>query len=68
MTSLSRKYEDTLSTKARLMDNDYKISESKKLDLLDEVPCGDKYPYMPVHTRRSSWRLGGAALTRGGYN
>jgi len=37
-----QKYEDTLN-KARLLDNDYK-SMSKKLDLLDEVPCGDKYP------------------------
>jgi DNA repair exonuclease SbcCD ATPase subunit len=37
-----QKYEDTLNS-ARLLDNDYK-SMSKKLDLLDEVPCGDKYP------------------------
>jgi len=37
-----QKYEDTLN-KARLLDNDYK-SMSKKLDLLDEVPCSDKYP------------------------
>ena len=37
-----QKYEDTLN-KARLLDSDYK-SMSKKLDLLDEVPCGDKYP------------------------
>jgi exonuclease SbcC len=37
-----QKYEDTLN-KARLLDNDYK-SMSKKLELLDEVPCGDKYP------------------------
>ena len=37
-----QKYDDTLN-KARLLDNDYK-SMSKKLDLLDEVPCGDKYP------------------------
>jgi DNA repair exonuclease SbcCD ATPase subunit len=37
-----QKYDDTLN-KARLLDNDYK-SLSKKLDLLDEVPCGDKYP------------------------
>ena len=37
-----QKYEDTLN-KARLLDNDYK-SMSKKLDLLNEVPCGDKYP------------------------
>ena len=37
-----QKYEDTLN-KARLLDNDYK-SLSKKLDLLDEVPCSDKYP------------------------
>jgi DNA repair exonuclease SbcCD ATPase subunit len=37
-----QKYEDTLN-KARLMDNDYK-GMSKKLDLLDEVPCGDAFP------------------------
>jgi len=37
-----QKYDDTLN-KARLLDNDYK-SMSKKLDLLDEVPCGDKFP------------------------
>tara|TARA_R110002020_G_scaffold196776_1_gene397776 strand:- start:513 stop:2840 length:2328 start_codon:yes stop_codon:yes gene_type:complete len=37
-----QKYEDTLN-KARLLDNDYK-SMSKKLDLLNQVPCGDKYP------------------------
>jgi DNA repair exonuclease SbcCD ATPase subunit/DNA repair exonuclease SbcCD nuclease subunit len=37
-----QKYDDTLN-KARLLDNDYK-SLSKKLELLDEVPCGDKYP------------------------
>jgi DNA repair exonuclease SbcCD ATPase subunit/DNA repair exonuclease SbcCD nuclease subunit len=37
-----QKYEETLN-KARLLDNDYR-SLSKKLDLLDEVPCGDKYP------------------------
>ena len=37
-----QKYEDTLN-KARLLDNDYKAL-SKKLELLDEVPCGDKYP------------------------
>jgi len=37
-----QKYEDTLNS-ARLLDNDYR-SMSKKLDLLDEVPCGDKYP------------------------
>ena len=37
-----QKYEDAVN-EARLMDNDYK-SMSKKLDLLDEVPCGDKFP------------------------
>ena len=37
-----QKYEDAVN-EARLMDNDYK-SLSKKLDLLDEVPCGDKFP------------------------
>jgi DNA repair exonuclease SbcCD ATPase subunit len=37
-----QKYDDTLN-KARLLDNDYK-SMSKKLDLLDEVPCGDSFP------------------------
>jgi len=36
-----QKYEDTIH-KARLMDNDYK-GMSKKLELLDEVPCGDQY-------------------------
>jgi DNA repair exonuclease SbcCD ATPase subunit/DNA repair exonuclease SbcCD nuclease subunit len=36
-----QKYDDTLN-KARILDNDYK-SLSKKLELLDEVPCGDKY-------------------------
>jgi DNA repair exonuclease SbcCD ATPase subunit/DNA repair exonuclease SbcCD nuclease subunit len=36
-----QKYDDTLN-KARLLDNDYK-SLSKKLELLDEVPCGDKF-------------------------
>jgi len=37
-----QKYEDAVN-EARLMDNDYK-SMSKKLELLDEVPCGDKFP------------------------
>jgi DNA repair exonuclease SbcCD ATPase subunit/DNA repair exonuclease SbcCD nuclease subunit len=37
-----QKYEDAVN-EARLLDNDYK-SMSKKLDLLDEVPCGDKFP------------------------
>jgi DNA repair exonuclease SbcCD ATPase subunit/DNA repair exonuclease SbcCD nuclease subunit len=36
-----QRYEDTIH-KARLMDNDYK-GMSKKLQLLDEVPCGDQY-------------------------
>jgi DNA repair exonuclease SbcCD ATPase subunit/DNA repair exonuclease SbcCD nuclease subunit len=37
-----QKYNETIN-KARLMDNEYK-GLSKKLELLDEVPCGDKYP------------------------
>ena len=37
-----QKYEDTVNS-ARLLDNDYKAM-TKKLDLLDEVPCGNKYP------------------------
>jgi len=37
-----QKYEDTVN-RARLLDNNYKTM-SKKLDLLDEVPCGNKYP------------------------
>ena len=37
-----QKYEDTVN-KARLMDNDYKAM-FKKIELLDEVPCGNKYP------------------------
>ena len=37
-----RKYDETVN-KARLMDNDYKTM-SKKLDLLDEVPCGSQFP------------------------
>ena len=37
-----QKYEDTVNA-ARLLDNDYKAM-TKKLDLLDEVPCGNKYP------------------------
>ncbi len=36
------KYEDTIN-KARLLDNDYK-GMSKKLDLLHEVPCDNKFP------------------------
>tara|TARA_B100000700_G_scaffold150974_1_gene167648 strand:- start:53753 stop:56905 length:3153 start_codon:yes stop_codon:yes gene_type:complete len=37
-----QKYEDTVN-KARLMDNDYKAM-TKKLHLLDEVPCGNSFP------------------------
>ena len=37
-----QKYEETVN-KARLMDNDYK-SMTKKLHLLDEVPCGNSFP------------------------
>ena len=37
-----QKYEETVN-KARLMDNDYKAM-FKKVELLDEVPCGNKYP------------------------
>jgi len=36
-----RRYDDTIN-RARLMDNDYKTM-SKKLVLLDEVPCGSSY-------------------------
>jgi DNA repair exonuclease SbcCD ATPase subunit/DNA repair exonuclease SbcCD nuclease subunit len=36
-----QKYEDTVN-RARLMDNDYK-GMTKKLQLLDEVPCGNQY-------------------------
>ena len=36
------KYDDTVN-RARLMDNDYKAL-SKKIQLLDEVPCGDQFP------------------------
>jgi len=36
------KYDRTVA-RARLMDNNYK-SLSKKLELLDEVPCGDSFP------------------------
>ena len=36
-----RRYDDTVN-RARLMDNDYKAM-SKKLALLDEVPCGSSY-------------------------
>jgi len=35
-------YDDTVH-RARLMDNEHKTM-SKKLDLLDEVPCGNKFP------------------------
>ena len=37
-----QKYDDTVN-RARLMDNEYKAM-SKKIDLLDEVPCGDRFP------------------------
>jgi DNA repair exonuclease SbcCD nuclease subunit len=35
-------YDDTIN-RARLMDNEYKAM-SKKLELLDEVPCGNSFP------------------------
>ena len=35
-------YDDTIN-RARLMDNEYKTM-SKKLELLDEVPCGNSFP------------------------
>ena len=34
---------DDIVNRARLMDNEYKVM-SKKLELLDEVPCGDSFP------------------------
>ena len=37
-----QKYDDTVH-RARLLDNEYKVM-NKKLQLLDEVPCGDTYP------------------------
>jgi len=37
-----QKYDDIVN-QARLMDNEYKVM-SKKVELLDEVPCGNKYP------------------------
>jgi len=37
-----QKYDDTVN-RARLMDNEYK-SLNKKVELLDEVPCGDQFP------------------------
>jgi len=37
-----QKYDDTVN-RARLMDNEYK-SLSKKVSLLDEVPCGSQFP------------------------
>ena len=37
-----QKYDDTVNN-ARLMDNEYKAM-SKKLDLLDEIPCENKFP------------------------
>ena len=37
-----QKYDDTVNH-ARLLDNEYKAM-SKKIELLDEVPCGNKYP------------------------
>ena len=37
-----RKYDETVN-RARVMDTEYKAM-SKKLQLLDEVPCGDNYP------------------------
>jgi DNA repair exonuclease SbcCD ATPase subunit len=37
-----KSYENTVA-RARLLDNEYKTM-SKKISLLDEVPCGSKYP------------------------
>jgi DNA repair exonuclease SbcCD ATPase subunit/DNA repair exonuclease SbcCD nuclease subunit len=37
-----QKYDDTVN-RARLMDNEYK-GLNKKIELLDEVPCGDQFP------------------------
>ena len=37
-----QRYDDTVN-RARLMDNEYK-GLSKKIELLDEVPCGDQFP------------------------
>jgi DNA repair exonuclease SbcCD ATPase subunit/DNA repair exonuclease SbcCD nuclease subunit len=37
-----QKYDDTVN-RARLMDNEYKVM-NKKVELLDEVPCGDSFP------------------------
>jgi len=37
-----QKYDETVN-RARLMDNDYKAM-TKKLHLLDEVPCGNQFP------------------------
>ena len=37
-----QKYDDIVN-RARLMDNEYKAM-STKIDLLDEVPCGDQFP------------------------
>ena len=37
-----QKYDDTVN-RARLMDNEHK-SLSKKIELLDEVPCADQFP------------------------
>ncbi len=36
------RYDDTVN-RARLMDNEYKTM-SRKMKLLDEVPCGDSFP------------------------
>ena len=40
--NFKQKYDDIVN-QARLMDNEYKVM-SKKVELLDEVPCGNKYP------------------------
>jgi len=37
-----QKYDDTVN-RARLMDNEYRVM-NKKVELLDEVPCGDSFP------------------------
>jgi DNA repair exonuclease SbcCD ATPase subunit/DNA repair exonuclease SbcCD nuclease subunit len=40
--NFKQKYDDTVN-RARLMDNEYKVMD-KKVQLLDEVPCGNQYP------------------------
>jgi len=40
--NFKQKYDDIVN-RARLMDNEYKVMD-KKVQLLDEVPCGNQYP------------------------